>query len=100
MKDNSRHAIAVQTKVEQRLERDGLLEQYNEEMKQTIDMGAVVPLGEDNRTYSGPVHYITQFGVLNLESKSTKLRIVSNSASKNQYSGLSLNECMDDGPNT
>ena len=46
------------------------------------------------------MHYITHFGVLNPESKSTKLRIVSNSASKNQHSGLSLNDCMEDGPNT
>ena len=100
MKENSRQAIAVQTKVEQRLERDGLLEQYNDEMQQTIERGAVVPLGSEDLKYNGPIHYITHFGVLNPESKSTKLRIVSNSASKNQHSGLSLNDCMEDGPNT
>ena len=100
MRDNSRQAIAVQTKVEQRLERDGLLKMYNKEMQQSIERGAVVPLGSEDMKYSGPIHYITHFGVLNMESKSTKLRIVSNSASKNQHSGLSLNDCMEDGPNT
>ena len=69
-------------------------------MRPTIERGAVVFLGKEDLDYSGPVHYITHFGVLNPESKSTKLRIVSNSASKNQHSGLSLNDCMEDGPNT
>ena len=100
MRYNSRQAVAIQTKVEQRLERDGLLEQYNEEMRKTIERGAVVPLGEEDLQYKGPIHYITHFGVINLDSLSTSLRIVSNSASKNQHSRLSLNDCMEDGPNT
>ena len=100
MRDNSRQAIAIQTKVEARLERDNLLEKYNEEMKKMIERGAVVPLVKEDLEYQGPIHYITHFGVLNPESKSTPLRIVSNSASKNQHSGLSFNDCTEDGPNT
>ena len=92
MKDNSRQAMAIQSKVDQRLERDGLLEQYNEEMRKSIERGAVVLLGEEDLQYDGPIHYISHFGVINPDSVSTSLRIVSNSASKNQHSKLSLND--------
>ena len=45
------------------------------------------------------MNYITIFPVVKPESKSTKTRVVSNSAMKNARSGLSVNECMWGGPN-
>ena len=48
--------------------------------------------------YKGPVNYNNNFEVINENSSSTGLRIVSNSAQKNARSGLSLNDCMAKGP--
>ena len=46
------------------------------------------------------VHYMLHFAVLNPESKSTKLRIVVDSACKNKHSNLSFNDLMRPVPNS
>ena len=47
----------------------------------------------------GPRNYVAHFAVFNPASPSTKLRIVSHSALKNAHTGLSVNDCMFEGPN-
>jgi hypothetical protein len=54
---------------------------------------------EEMKSWKGPVHYITVFPVIKLESESTKTRVVSNAAMKNVNCKLSLNDCMWTGPN-
>ena len=53
---------------------------------------------EEIDNYKGPVNYNNHFEVINENSSSTRLQIVSNSAQKNARSGLSLNDCMAKGP--
>ena len=61
----------------------------------SIDSGAIVKLTQDEILgYTGPVHYVPHFAVINPSSKSTKLRVVSDSAFLNRQSGRSLNDLI------
>ena len=69
-------------------------------MQKQIDRGVAVPRDEEElQAYKGPLNYVAHFAVFNPESPSTKLRIVSHSALKNIHTGLSVNDCMYEGPN-
>ena len=55
--DNSSQARAMQTNIEKRLHRDGLMEDYAKEMEKAITGGSVVKLSKDElKTWEGPVH--------------------------------------------
>ena len=92
---NRSQALAIQKKVEAKLQKAGRLEEYNVEMKKQIERGAAKPRDvselENNK---GPLNYVAHFAVFNPDSPSTKLRIVSHSALKNIHTGLSVNDCM------
>ena len=97
---NYKQVVAVQTSIERRLVKDDLVGDYNDEMRKAISAGSVKKLGVDDLVdYEGPVHYITHSPVLKPSSRSTKVRIVANSALKNSHTGLSFNDCMESGPN-
>ena len=69
-------------------------------MNKAISSGAVRQLTEKELKYwSGPSYFLVHFPVLKPGSESTPLRIVANSALRNCFSGLSLNQCMEAGPN-
>ena len=97
--NNRGQALAIQKKVESKLLKAGRLEEYNAEMQKQIDRGVAVPRDETElQAYEGPLNYVAHFAVFNPESPSTKLRIVSHSALKNVHTGLSVNDCMLEGP--
>ena len=48
--------------------------------------------------WTSPINYITMFPVIKPSSKSTKLKVVSNSALVNANNRLSLNDCLSSGP--
>jgi hypothetical protein len=100
MSDNKWQAVKVQSQIEKRLVKTGRLAQFNQEMEKAIGAGAVRELSsEEMGKYQGPIHYISVFAVFKPGSVSTPLRIVSNSAMKSATSGLSLNDCIEEGPN-
>ena len=100
-KSNYRQAVVVQSNIEKRLVRDGLVEAYDKEMNKAISAGSVIELTEqDMEEWTGPVHYLTHFPVIKPSSVTTKVRIVANSKMKNQHTGLSLNDVVEPGPNS
>merc|ERR1712101_64329 len=85
--NNYHQVVAIQQNIEKRALKDGLGEQYNIEMQKMLDAGSVVKLDKDEASsWTGGVHYMPHFPVLNKESASTKLRIVVDSKCKNSVS--------------
>ena len=100
MRSNRGQAEKIQASVERHMLSAGTHADFVEEVQKSIEDGRVRRLTEDEMTrWHGPVHYVTIFAVVKLESLSTKTRVVSNSALKNAVSRLSLNDCLWPGPN-
>ena len=75
-------------------------EAYRREMEKSIEVGSLREIPEDEQNkWNGPVHYVTHFGVINPDSASTRVRVVSNSAMKNSNSRLSFNDTTEPVPN-
>ena len=99
MRDNLHQVTKIQAAIEKRQIRDGKHVSYNEEFRKMVERGALRLLSEEEMcSWKGPVNYNTLFSVSKDDSVSSKTRIVSNSAQKNIHSGLSLNDCMYQGP--
>ena len=61
---NHRQAMAVQKAHEKRVVKDGLLEEYNQEMQKALDSGNVVRLSEEEiSNWKGGIHYIVHFPI-------------------------------------
>ena len=99
LKENIGQAITVQRSVERRLIKKGELDLYNQELQKALDTGVLVRLGPKDLEYPGPVSYVTHHPVYKQGSKTTPIRIVSNSSFKNKTCKLSPNECMATPPN-
>ena len=72
-----------------------LLEQYDQIFKEQEKSGiiaAVVKPGE-------PSHYLPHHGVLRQDKETTKLRVVFDGSAKSSSEDLSLNDCLEKGPN-
>ena len=99
MRSNRQQVEKIQRSIEARLIKKGLHTAYIKEFEKAMAEGTVVEVSrEEIDNYKGPVNYNNHFEVINENSSSTRLRIVSNSAQKNARSGLSLNDCMAKGP--
>ena len=95
---NRSTAVGIADKLWRSLEKDGLLDAYNSEIKKYIDRQTFVVLSEQEMAdYCGPVQYITHHGVLK-DSATTPLRVVTNSSFKNGK--YSLNDLLPKGPNS
>ena len=89
----------IQQSIKARLIKKGLHPAYIKEFEKEVAEGTVVEISRDEiDNYMGLVNYNSHFEVINENSSSTRLRIVSNLAQKNARSGLSLNDCMAKGP--
>ena len=101
LSDNLNQAIAFQSSVERKLLRDKtLMDAYNQELQKFLDRGAIVKLSQQEiDAYNGPVSYVSHHAVLKPDSVTTPLRIVTNTSLKNRNSGISPNQCMQEGPN-
>ena len=76
---NRSTAVNIASKLWVSLQKDGLLEAYNNEMKKYMERGTFVVLNQQEMLdYAGPVQYITHHAVLK-DSSSTPLRVVTNS---------------------
>ena len=100
MRSNRKQAEKIQSSMERHMLRSGTHADFVLEVQKSIEDGRVRKLSEDEMDrWHGPVHYITVFAVIKIDSLSTKTRVVSNSALKNAVSHLSLNDCLWPGPN-
>ena len=98
LQNNRSTVVKVATRLWHSLKKDGLLNEYQEEMKKYIDRGTFVKLSQEElNMYEGPHQYITHHGVLR-DSLTTHLRVVTNSSFDNN--GHSLNSCLPKGPNS
>ena len=99
--DNKSQAIGFQKSVEKKLLKQGELELYNKELEKAISLGYLVELDEQElESYQGLVSYVSHFPVYKPHSKSTSVRVVTNTSLKNRNCGLSPNQCMGTPPNT
>ena len=100
MRNNRDQAEKIQAAIEKHMLRAGTHEEFCDEVVKSIQDGRVRELSDDEMSrWHGPVHYVPVFAVLKLESISTRVRVVSNSALRNTHARLSLNDCMWPGPN-
>ena len=73
------------------------LHQYDKVIKEQIDSGIVEVANEEPKPL-GTVHYIPHREVIRQESETTKLRVVYDASSK-AMGEVSINECLESGPN-
>ena len=98
--DNKEQAIALMKKQEKRLLKNQEdAEQYRKVFQEFIDRGVITEITEEEqKSWTGPVFYITAHEVKKEESSSTPIRLVINPSLK--YKGRSLNDLLMKGPNT
>ena len=101
LSSNVDQVIAFQSSIEKKLLKDPIMmEAYNLELQKFVDRGALVKLTQKElEDYDGPVSYVSHFAVMKPDSTTTPLRIVTNTSLRNSRSGVSPNECMEEGPN-
>ena len=101
LKDNRSQAIGFQTGVAKKLSKEER-EVYNEEMHGYLGRGTFHKFTpEEMAEWKGAVNYVTHHGVHKPGSKTTALRLVSNSSLRNNMSqGVSLNDLLVKGPNS
>ena len=97
---NIGQVIKIAEREEKKLQKEGLMESFYLEFNKMTNCGALVELSKvDLELWKGPVHYVSLQHVLNNDSSTTPLRIVTNS-SLSDRNGLSLNSILMKGPNT
>ena len=85
--------------VEKKLLKENDLELYNEELRKVIEKGHLSKMSkEELETYNGPISYVSHHPVYK-DSKTTPVRLATNSSLKNKTCGFSPNECMGSPPN-
>ena len=98
--NNKVQVIKIAEREERRLVKAGLLDTFNGEFEKLLQYGALVELSETELSmWSGPRHYVSLQHVINEESSTTPLRIVTNS-SLSDRKGLSLNGILMKGHDT
>ena len=97
--NNHKQALAMVSKMENRLERQNLREDFNQVFKDSVNRGVFQEISkEEDDAYNGPKFYISMVEAFKQSSKSTPLRICMNSSMK--FMGKSLNTIMSKGPAT
>ena len=98
--NNKGQVIKIAEREEKRLIKSGLLGDFNQEFVKMIKHGALIELTpEEMSIWDGPTHYVSLQHVINEDSMTTPIRIVTNS-SLSSSRGVSLNSILMKGPNT
>uniref|UniRef100_A0A914W2D1 CCHC-type domain-containing protein n=1 Tax=Plectus sambesii TaxID=2011161 RepID=A0A914W2D1_9BILA len=74
-----------------------LLQKYDDIMKEQASTGIIEPV-DDKEDHGGLVHYLAHHPVINLQKKTTPIRIVHDGSMKTGKGGKSLNDCLYRGP--
>ena len=100
LSNNHKQVVKIAEREEKRLEKEGLLDRFNDAFDNMISHNALVELKQEEiDMWDGPVHYVSTQHVVNEESPTTSLRIVTNS-SLSDKNGVSVNSICMKGPNT
>ena len=100
LSDNRAQAIAMETRVQERLVKNGLLEAYNDVVRDYIDRGVFRLLSQEEMDdWSKAVNYVTHHGVPKPSWTTLALRVVCNSSLDNNNRGVSFNDLLPKGPN-
>ena len=98
--NNVYQVIRMGEKQEDKLDRDGCMDEFNGKFQEMLTLGSVEEVSQvEMDGWSGPVHYISMQHVINEGSTTTRLRIVINSSLKCSKTQLSLNDMLPKGPN-
>jgi hypothetical protein len=98
--NNKGQVIKIAERLKKRLSKLNLLDAFNKEFDKMIAYGALVELQDTElEQWDGPTHYVSLQHVLNEESPTTPLRIVTNS-SLSDRKGISLNGILMKGHGT
>ena len=101
LSNNRAQAIAMETRVQERLVKEGLLEAYNDVVRDYIKRGVFRLLSQEEMDDWGKaVNYVTHHGVPKPSSTTTALRVVCNSSLDNNNQGVSFNNLLPKGPNS
>ena len=102
LQDNRAQAEKRAASLWKSLERQGQVDVYNEQWTDYLKRGVIIEVTlEEIEDYkkTGPIHFIGHHAVKNSHSKSTPVRLVADSAMKNNFQGPSLNDILPKGPN-
>ena len=98
--NNKSQVIKIAQRLEKRLNKTRLLQAFNDEFEKLISYGAIKEMSDSElRSWDGPTHYVSLQHVINEDSTTTPLRIVTNS-SLSDRKGLSLNSILMKGHDT
>ena len=96
--NNKAQVIKIAQRTERKLLKDGMIEHFNTEFDKLLSIGALVEITESEMdSWDGPIHYVSLQPVINEDSPTTPLRIVTNS-SLSDRNGLSVNSILMKGP--
>jgi Pao retrotransposon peptidase len=98
LKNNYGQALSCMLSLEKRLKRNGQLDCFNEQFKDTVSRGVFRKLSkQEAEQYDGPINYITIVETYKPGPHSTTpIRLCMNSSMK--FAGLSLNDVLVKGP--
>ena len=98
--DNYGQVVRIAEAEERKLEREGRMQEFNELFQKLVELGAIEEISKKElKEWSGPVHYVSLQHVINEDSATTGLRIVTNSSLKTPGNPHTLNSIMAVGPN-
>ena len=76
-----------------------LLKEYDEVFRRQLDDGIIERVPQNEEGLSG-CHFLPHHGVIREDKETTKLRVVFDGSAKDGMKDLSLNDCLEKGPNT
>ena len=75
-----------------------LLKQYDDVIQEQVKSGIVEKVSGTS-AYDDSTHFLPHHGVIRRDKETTKVRVVFDGSAKHGTSNLSLNECLEKGPN-
>ncbi len=79
---------------------DDLMKSYNAIINEQLESGIVEPVVNEGKIASSKrVHYMPHHAVVREDKSTTKVRIVFNGSAKSKKEELSINDCLERGPN-
>ena len=90
------------TYLQQRLQKNKeLMKKYNDIIEEQLQAGIVEPVSTENENHvnNPKIHYLPHHTVIREDKTTTKVRIVFNGLAKLDSEDLSINECLELGPN-
>ena len=83
LSNNPGQAIKIAESEERKLKKEGLMDQFNDVVRDTLKLGYIEELEQSEMdAWTGPVHYVSWQHVVKQSSATTKIRIVVNSSLK------------------